>query len=325
MGSVLARRAYTAAADVGLPNRACRLLAHMSLAARDDAPVPLYYGGQLSMAKALGRTNALEDPQGREAALRCVRRALADLTRAGLIRPHARPAPGRVASFELHLPDPATPDSQCPPSKGPARASTADTDCPVSKKCHAPDEAATADTQRPPNSGHPATGDEGQRRTLSDRNGGHLLSATADTDCPPDIKYYKKPSLDAGERAAPDLAAAIASEQTWPLAHADLVVREILEGRHPANPLEYLRAVIRDDPARFRPTRTPAGLATLGRLAPHDCKPCILCIAERTPADGEDPRCWRCAEADIPVPDPATARAVALEQIHAARAKARAS
>lgn len=80
-----------------LPDRAFRALAYMALVSLDRDDPPRYWGGRGALAKALG----LADD---EAGHRAVKRAVAQLVRAGAIKHDGPPAAGgRRAEYVLNV------------------------------------------------------------------------------------------------------------------------------------------------------------------------------------------------------------------------------
>lgn len=88
-----------------LPDRQFRVLAYMALVSKDGDAVPTYWGGWKALAGAIGRGGheQLTAAEAR-AAKEAVRVALKALTKAGAIDVSRSSAPGRNATYEIHLP-----------------------------------------------------------------------------------------------------------------------------------------------------------------------------------------------------------------------------
>lgn len=92
MGSGLARRAYTVAADKKLGHAAARLLVWMALNVRDESDPPLYFGGSDHRAQGLAVTDDS-----------AVRRLVRELKTAGAITERNRGHRGRTSEYELNF------------------------------------------------------------------------------------------------------------------------------------------------------------------------------------------------------------------------------
>lgn len=89
-----------------LDHRAARCLLVMANTSRDRTgahgePAGVYWGGHDLLAKALGMTDWDQEPS--PAALREVRRVLAQLVEAGAVKPLNHPRPGQRAEYQLAL------------------------------------------------------------------------------------------------------------------------------------------------------------------------------------------------------------------------------
>lgn len=96
MGIRLVIAAYSSYAH--LPDRPFRLLCYMAAIAKDDDPMPVYFGGRDALATALG---ADKDPAGYQV----VRRAISVLVMYGAVTRVAAGHNGRQSEYALNVKD----------------------------------------------------------------------------------------------------------------------------------------------------------------------------------------------------------------------------
>lgn len=192
MGAKNVKRVYDRWCD--LPHLSFRGLAWMALRSMDDDDPPLYWGGRVDLAMALGRDVPDEDDDDpdvtkeRAAAFKAVRDVLRELVRRGAISVHRPPAPDRNTCYALHL------------------ASTGDAERPlngVGGRWPSPEESDGAS----------------QRGTKNVRDGGRFSFMTGDEKRPPEEEKEEEGSIsraardrDEREKSPADLTTRLATQ-----------------------------------------------------------------------------------------------------------------